>query len=290
MRALPEFVSKQVTDARRFFLNLNPSLDSPLEVVCGGVEKTRPEYIVDRDDFPYVAVEFVTEGEGTLRLGGLDYPLKPGSVFAYGPNTPHTIRSHAEHVMRKYYVDIVGKLAPKFLGETGLTSASNGYCALTVGRAHELVEVFELLLRNGHNGGPLVRPVCRSIIQLLFLKIQELRFTQEQSMPQAYFTYERVRKWIDENFLRLQSARDIAKECELTPVHLSRLFKRFSDQGAYQYLLRRKMNYAAGLLMNEGLMVKEVAEKMNFGDAFRFSRAFKRVYGVPPTLLTRASS
>ena len=48
--------------------------------------------------------------------------------------------------------------------------------------------------------------------------------------------------------------------------------------------------YAAGLLMNEGLMVKEVAEKMNFGDAFRFSRAFKRVYGVPPTLLTRASS
>ena len=34
---LPTFVSRQVTEERRFFLNLNPSRKSSLEVVCGGV-------------------------------------------------------------------------------------------------------------------------------------------------------------------------------------------------------------------------------------------------------------
>ncbi len=45
------------------------------------------------------------------------------------------------------------------------------------------------------------------------------------------------------------------------------------------------MNYAAGLLMNEGLLVPEVAQRLGFPDAFQFSRAFKRVYGIPPSQL-----
>ena len=80
----------------------------------------------------------------------------------------------------------------------------------------------------------------------------------------------------------------VAEECDITPVYLSRLFGKFSDCGAYQYLLRRKMNYAAGLLINEGLLVKEVAQQMEFADAFQFSRAFKRVYGISPKQLVAA--
>jgi AraC-like DNA-binding protein len=46
--------------------------------------------------------------------------------------------------------------------------------------------------------------------------------------------------------------------------------------------MRQKMNRATELLLDGGLLVKQVAEELGFGDAFQFSRAFKRVYGLPP--------
>lgn len=49
------------------------------------------------------------------------------------------------------------------------------------------------------------------------------------------------------------------------------------------------MNDAAELL-DEGLLVKEVAERLGFADAFQFSRAFKRVHGVPPGRLQQRRS
>ncbi|MEQ9406476.1 MAG: AraC family transcriptional regulator [Fuerstiella sp.] len=283
--SLPTFVSRQVTEARRFFLNLNPNQNSPLEVVCGGVERMRPDYIVDRNDFPYFAIEVVAEGEGTLVIGGTEFPLAAGSVFAYGPKVPHTIRNHAENGMRKYYLDFVGTRAARLLREAELRTDANTYQKISVSALHELTELFEMLIRNSGQGGPLVGPICESLVQLLLLKIRQLRLPEGNIPSQSYATYERIRRHIDTHFLQIKSVQQLGEDCDVTPVYLSRLFKRFSDCGAYQYLLQRKMNYAAGLLMNEGLLVKEVAFRMNFTDAFQFSRAFKRVYGIPPRQL-----
>ena len=286
--SLPPFVSRQVTETRRFFLNLNPNRKASLEVVCGGVERMRPEYVVDRRDFPYFAVEVVAEGEGVLTINTQQHSLSAGSVFAYGPRTPHTIRNRADNGMRKYYLDFVGTRAAKLLTQSGLRTGPNDFSAIAVGGLHEVTNVFEMLIRDAGDNGPLASSISESLTYLLFLKIRQLRTPQGSAMPKAYATYERVRRYIESNYLSLHMAKDVADRCDITSVYLSRLFGRFSDCGAYQFLLRRKMNYAAGLLMNEGLMVKDVARRMGFADAFQFSRSFKRVYGIPPTKLTSA--
>ena len=89
----PSFVSTQVVEARRYYLDLRPKSSRGVVVVCGGCERVRPDYLVQRDTFPFSAVEFVAEGEGTLELDGESYKLRPGAVFAYGAGVPHTIRS-----------------------------------------------------------------------------------------------------------------------------------------------------------------------------------------------------
>ena len=85
-RRLPAFVSRQVVSARRWFLHLRPTrrTTSPpdLAVVCGGCERVRGDYCVDRHDFPYLCIEFVAAGRGTLSLRGREHELVPGSVFA----------------------------------------------------------------------------------------------------------------------------------------------------------------------------------------------------------------
>lgn len=248
----------------------------------------RPEYVVQRKDFPFFAIELVAEGKGTLEIGGKQHPLSAGSVFAYGPGAEHTIRNHAENGMRKYYLDFVGTRAKTLLREAELLVGSSDYRPGSVGALHELTELYEMLMRDANEDGPLVRSICESLTELLMLKVRQLRLPEGSSVPRSYSTYERIRRHIEKRHLHLHTVQQVADECDVTPVYLSRLFNRFGDCGAYQYLLRRKMSHAAGLLMNEGLKVKEVAKRMEFADPFQFSRAFKRVYGIPPNQLVAA--
>lgn len=287
---LPAFVSRQVSEARRFFLNLTPNRRSSLEIVCGGVERMRPDYVVQRSDFPYFALELVAEGTGSLQIHEQQYRLSAGSVFAYGPGAAHTIRNTGRAGMRKFYLDFVGTEGAQLLQSAGLLTSNQQYTSRQVGRLHELTEVFELMFREAEGGGPMAESLCVALTQLLFLKLRQLRLPADVRLPRAFATYERVRSRIDRDFLELQSAQDVADACQMTAVHLSRLFRRFGDCGAYQYLMRRKMNFAAGLLMNEGLMVKEVAARLNFADPFQFSRSFKRIYGVSPRELLLLSN
>ena len=279
----PTFVSQQVTDASRYYLNLNPPRQAAFVVVCGGVERMRPDYVVRRRDFPYFAVEMVVEGEGSLTLNGRRFHLAPGVVFAYGPGVAHTIRTNPEHRMRKYYLDFGGREAGALLKATAL----GHWKALHVTALHELVEIFESLGREAREDTDLARALCETLARLLLLKIQQHSLPGGRTVPRSFTTYERLRRHIEEHHLRLRTVDDIARECHVTPMYVSRLFRRFGRTGAYQFLLRLKMNRAAELL-DDGLLVKETAARLGFADAFQFSRAFKRVHGVAPTKLMKS--
>jgi AraC-like DNA-binding protein len=276
----PSFVSQQVTEEHRYYLNLNPPINEAFVVVCGGVERMRPEYVVRRTNFPYYAVEMVADGEGSLVLDGRRFDLAPGVVFAYGPGVPHTIRTNPQNRMRKYYFDFTGTEAYELLQAAGLAQ----WKALRVASLHEVTSVFQALGREARDDTPLSRSVCETLGRLLLLKIQQNVVAGGLSVPRSYATYERLRRYIEQNYLRLGTVDEIAGECHVTPVHVSRLFRRFGQSGAYQFLLRLKMNHAAELL-ESGLLVKEIASRIGFADAFQFSRAFKRVHGVPPAVL-----
>jgi AraC-like DNA-binding protein len=277
----PSFVSSQVTEARRYYLNLNPPEKTPFCVVCGGVERMRPEYVVSRRDFPYLAVEMVVEGEGTLRLGGRRFRLAPGILFAYGPGVPHTIRSHPQRCMRKYYLDFAGTAARKLLQATGLAD----WKVLRVAAVHELVDIFEAIGREARDDSAIANNLCETLARLLLLKIEQRAISGGQHMPRSFATYERVRRHVERHFTRLHTVEDISRQCHVAPAYISRLFRRFNGTGAYHFLLRLKMNRAAELLLEDRLLVKQVAARLGFADAFQFSRAFKRVYGVSPTRL-----
>ena len=110
---------------------------------------------------------------------------------------------------------------------------------------------------------------------------------QGSDFTEAFHTFESVRQLIEDRFLEFRTVEDVAIECGISPIYLSRLFKRFAGSGAYRFLLRMRMNYAAELLLEHQLKVRVVAEKLQYADAFQFSRAFKRIYGVPPSRLAK---
>lgn len=280
----PAFVSNQVTEAQRYYLDLAPRRSVPITVVCGGCERMREDYEVRRKTFPFLCVEFVAEGAGALELRGKKHGLRPGMAFAYGPGIPHLIRNDSRHPMRKYYVDFVGREAERLLAATPLGK----WQPAQMSSPQEITDILEALQRDAFADDATARALCAAHLRVLLLKLGQKAIPAGAAEPRALASYQRARRYLDEHFVRLQSAEELAEACHMTPVHLSRVFRRFGHTTPYLSLTRLKMNRAAELLQG-GMLVKEVADYLGIPSPFQFSRAFKRIYGLSPQHFTSTS-
>jgi AraC-like DNA-binding protein len=276
--AEPPFFSRQITEARRFFLQLQGPWAEPLAVVCGGNEHCAPDYRVSRTNFPFFAVEFVHRGAGSLRIGTQTHPLMSGAVFAYGPGVPHDIRSHPEHPLEKYFVTVSGTAPRKYFAAPGLQP---GQIVQSSDPAH-ILELFESLIDAGHRETPFRPRICRAIIEHMLLRIAETAVPLGTIGTEAFETFQRCRELVERHYRRLQSLSEIAAECRVDAAYICRLFKRFAHQSPWQYVLRLKMRDAAQRLQSRPMLVSDVAYEFGFADPFQFSRTFRRVFGLSP--------
>jgi AraC-like DNA-binding protein len=279
----PDFFSPQVQEARRFYLDLAPPADSPLAVVCGGCESCLPDYAIARKTFPFYGIEFVARGKGSLTLGGQEYALKAGSVFSYGPDVSQHITTDADDLLLKYFVDFTGLRAPQLLQQCELAPGTVAY----VYAPADIQSILDLLIQDGLKGTGFAATLCAALLDYLVVKLAESRMPWQARQTPAFATYQRCRQHITENRDRLASLEQIARECHVDRAYLCRLFRRYDHQTPYQFLMRLKMNLAAERLQDPGILVKQVAAELGFGDPFHFSRAFKSVFGLSPDAFRR---
>ena len=272
----PSFVSRQVTEARRFYLDLNPSAGHGLAVVCGGWEACAPDFRVERADFPFLCVEFVAGGTGSLQLAGKNWPLRRGVVFSYGPGCGHRIECDPADPLEKYFLDFSGRAGRDLLRNAGL---SPGSCR-SAGNPDEIGRAFEQMLEAAKHRGPQAMKISALQAEILLLTLAESMIAGG-GREQSHQTFLKCRTCIEERFLELTSAAEVAAACHVSPAYLSRLFSLHSHETPYHALLRCRMRHAAALLDGGGMIVREVAESLGL-DAFHFSRVFKRVHGVSP--------
>jgi AraC-like DNA-binding protein len=271
------FVSRQVESSRLFFLDTGG--DEDFQVVFGGFESCVADYRIDRADFPWYALEFVSRGAGTLCLAGTTELLRPGSFYLYGPGLPHRIESSAESPLAKYFVGFTGAGVPEFLERYQIQPGFISRCV----KGEPIRRAFDTLIDRGVRKSALARPLCALITRQLLLMCRDDATEPGNTDTLAFATYSRVRQFIEQRFLELRKLDEIAKACELDGPYLCRLFARFHDESPYQFLTRLRMAHASRILLESDATVKEVAAMLGFNDAFHFSRVFKSVHHAPPS-------
>ena len=274
----PEFFSKQVVEARRFYVEGATKKSQRIKIVCGGCEQTHPDFRIDRKDFPYYSIEFVAKGEGVAVLAGQTFTLTPGTIFSYGPNISQIITADANRMMTKYFIDFTGSSAKQMLAKYVTPPGT----ATRVSRPDEVARILDDLIRHGLSDSPYKSTICSTLLEYLFYRIAELKVNEETQLTRAFTTYQTCRQYIRENFVTITSLEYIADHCRINHAYLCRLFKRFDTQSPYQYLMYLKMAAAAQRLQQPDTLAKEIAFDLGFDDPFHFSRTFKKVFGISP--------
>ncbi len=271
------FISHQVESSRLFFLESSDEDD--FAVVFGGFESCDADYRIDRSNFPWFSLEFVSRGAGSLSLDGRQDDLRAGSFFLYGPGQHHQIESSPDNPLGKFFVGFKGAGVLEFLAKYDLPPGFSSRCL----KGEPIRRTFDTLIDRGVRKSRLARPLCAAITRQLLLMCRDDATDLGNTDTLAFATYTRVKEYIEREFLQLNKLEAIARACELDGPYLCRLFARFHDESPYQFLTRLRMGHASRVLLGSDATVKEVAAALGFKDAFHFSRVFKSVHHAPPS-------
>jgi AraC-like DNA-binding protein len=278
IEGVPDFFSSQVLEANRFYLDTHVHTTRSIAVVCGGCEHCEPDYQINRDGFPFCAIEFVARGRGSLTIKGQSLELSAGMLFTYGPGIGQIITTEANDPLVKYFVNFTGRKAQSLMTEYGLTPGT----AFQVASPAAILRVFDDLVVNGASGSRYRHEICATLVELLVLKVAEGGAAGKDCHTGAFTTYQACRKFIQDRCLELWNLDQITEACRVNKAYLCRLFKRFDSQSPYQYLMRLKMFEAARRLETGERLIKQVGYDLGFEDQFHFCRTFKSVFGLSP--------
>ena len=273
----PTFLSTQVERGDYFFLNLTPDPTSDLEVVCGGREVCGQEYVVDRPGFRWWSVEFVASGLGQATVGTRTFSLAPGTVFCYGPTLSHRLRVKEGSSLVKYFVDFVGNLGEQLVSRAFPDAAP---CLVTEGS--RVQRLFEDLKTSADTLGDSKAAVCRLLVQQLLTLLPDKTMSSPIEDRELLTKFQFLKAKMSEQALEGLTAEAVARSCGISPSYLARLFRQFDQETPHRYLLRCRMSFAASLLLDPQLLVKEVARMAGYDDQYQFSRTFKSIYGQSP--------
>jgi AraC family transcriptional regulator len=277
-------LSTQVSGSRYFFLELAGASSAGVVPAYGGFERCNPDFLVQREKFPFAALELVVEGEGTATLNGRSHALRPGALFHYDHRTRLEIRTDPARPMAKYFLCLTGARAAARLRAAGIPEHGVIHLAMFA----EVQRVWEDLIHEGRYHRATAGRICAALVELLLLKIEDLAGRAVAQGQLAEETFLRCKGAIEAQAGKLGTLQDITRNVGVGPTRLSRLFRRYQGLSPYQYLLHRKMALAAELLMDPTTLVKEAAAQVGFTDQYHFSRCFKKVHRVAPKEFQRS--
>lgn len=92
----------------------------------------------------------------------------------------------------------------------------------------------------------------------------------------------RARDLADARYSEALTVADMAAVAALSPAHFSRCFKVAFGEWPHQYLLTRRLERAAALLLATDWTVAAVGVAVGAQSIGSFTTSFRRMYGVPP--------
>jgi len=188
----------------------------------------------------------------------------------------------------------IDKLMKLYALQSGRKS---GYAAISV---NELVYTIAEELEGGELSGnraqleEVFRKTEKALSGASFMEIKEILtgyteacidlVNQNSEQFKAEQVSENVRKIIEENLktegLTLEW---LSERMHFSPNYIRQIFKQKTGESFMEYVIRKRMERAANLLINTDLQIQEVAEECGYSNQRYFSSSFRKFYDCTPS-------
>lgn len=117
---------------------------------------------------------------------------------------------------------------------------------------------------------------------LIHITYEQLEDDQPTHTTKAYNTFQHALNHISYNFNKPINRESVAAELRITPQHLSRLFKSYSETNFNVTLKKMRLHFAMELVQSGFYSVNEIAERSGFINTGYFIKEFKKMFNSTP--------
>lgn len=114
-------------------------------------------------------------------------------------------------------------------------------------------------------------------------QLQHIKKLKPATRKDLYRRVQTGRAYIDSCFLNTITMESVARVCSLSEYHFFRIFKQVYGISPYQYVIKKRIEFAKEILKDGRHQITEVAYAAGFTDLFTFSKIFKKHVGIAPS-------
>lgn len=229
---------------------------------------------------------WITAGHGLLILDGKKHHLSPGKLFLLIPGITLSTSVHEDNQLQFYGLDFSFKLPAGALnGPAGDAQESffSQHGELKASCSPELASLFERIYETAHSPNRLVQWKQAILFQELLLSLATTLQQNEQVPSSGSSAIENAARYLQEHYMDDLCLKTVAKLHGISPTNFSSQFKKQTGSRPIDYLTQLRIGHARKWLSVQ-LPLETVARKVGYQDTLYFSRVFKKVVGISPSL------
>lgn len=230
---------------------------------------------------------FAQRGYYRCVLNGVELELKPKDVLIVKRGDWHEdiCASHIRYLAINF--DLAGNEHLR-TGDILFTGDVQAQHQVVRGPNKDIWRIVDLMREESSHDDHDVEHIENALLLVLFWSLvralpreQLSSFFLQQSSAQAFS--ERLRRLFDSHLTESLSAADIATKLGISTRTLTKRCWEVAGRPPVRAFMHYKMEYAARVLRQSEMPIKEISHRLGFQNQYHFSRVFRRYQGTPPS-------
>lgn len=235
----------------------------------------------------YYEIEYASEGTGTNRINGIEYPILPGSVWLLGPNDDHMLEG------QNLKIHHLGMYMPELSRDLSslLEEASAPMVGVLDSEADRrtLASYFALFSDAPEQDVLRERQYQAAATLILVFCLSRVPKASQVATKTANYIRHAIR-YINEHIGEPISLADVCNELYIVPCYLSAIFSEHAGCPFNEYVTRSRLRHARTLLLRTDKSVTDVAGECGFGCVSAMNRAFRKYLNTCPSALRKKTN
>lgn len=251
-----------------------------LPFYLSGVGIADPEYHVVRESgLISHQLLYTCSGNGNLVVDSIQYPQKPGSLFYLAPGIPHEYFPLVEEEWSTCWVVFRGEHLTELLRGMGFERFAYHEDLVN----EEIDQIFRQMLSAAKD--PIMGDERCSILVYEYLLAVGRAFMEREkygNRPEGNIL-ENTLLYMNDHYASDITLEELAQISGVSRQHFCRVFRAKMKMRPMEYLARKRISVARGLLVSTKLSIAEIGETVGYNSLTYFGMVFKKYEGISPT-------
>lgn len=247
--------------------------------------------VIHRHEF--IEIIYFTKGEARHIVDGVAYDVKRGDVLFinYGSTHSYQPKESLSYINISFSPEAVGSslITPENAFALLSLSAFNemrgsddvGKISFIGSERAEIESIVNAMVAEQNEKKPYSDAVMQSYMNILIVKMLRKVTVSQDELDGSL--WQELSSYIDDNIDTKLTLEALAKKCFYNPSYFSRIFKEKFGVSFKEYIGRRRIDFAAQLLLDTELTVDDISRKAGFSDRSSFYQLFAKYKHTTPS-------